>query len=198
MPTLTAACSHRFLCFYAYHCEKTQATENPTECFLCLSFSFESSNFKIQLLFPVQSLCPAVGLLTNKKNPPSPCFLSVAYSFYHRKIFLVFRLIEDIIYSVSRCATWALQIQTAFDEHDHVIRYFKMPSSANVLHMSMLIDLMGVCVFVSRLDLSVFFLGWTSAGHPRDVGTVWGVLIGYSELCMAFERHAGMRPGMYD
>ncbi len=94
----------------------------------------------------------------------------MAYSFYHRKTFLVFRLIEDIIYSVSRCATWALQIQTAFDEHDHVIRYFKMPSSANVLHMSMLIDLMGVCVFVSRLDLSVFFSGLNINWSPQRCG----------------------------
>lgn len=92
-------------------------------------------------------------------NPPSPCFLSLAWSFYHRKTFLIFRLIEDRIYSVPHCAAWALQIQMAFDVHDPVIRCFKTPTSANVFA---LIDAYwsDTSSVFSSLAWSVCFFAW--------------------------------------
>ncbi|KAA0722192.1 Polypeptide N-acetylgalactosaminyltransferase-like 6 [Triplophysa tibetana] len=50
----------------------------------------------------------------------------------------------------------------------------------------------------SHCEANVNWLPPLLGGRPRDAGTARLVLIGYSVLFMVFERHAGMRPGMYD
>lgn len=169
------------------------------ECSLCLSFSFESSNFKIQLLFPVQSLSPCSWLIKKTKR-----ILHLLVSclwlgpFITEKPFLFSDSlrIESIVFPTApnkHCKSrWLLMCMTLL--WDVLKRLLQQMFS----HLSTLIDLIPARFLVRRLDLFVSSLGWTSGGRPRDVGTARQVLIGYSVLCMAFERHAGMRPGMYD